>query len=345
MRIVASIFSICCLLDGGSPAVAAPFVEYGNHPASYGDHAIAATWSNGPVTSLTVQLETDITVLHADGIGQSQRTARNTLNYVPPSDPDNPQNYDNLQLVAEYGSRLPLLQHLSANGTSSLRYFFGTPITTGFDLFITDVDSSDLARIRAYDADDQLIDMNTWTLAGEGDLSLYKDTGTVFSSITAPTPNTTFSSNRVKLEAVDGTNYNRSYSILRAPSGADVARVSIHFEGVHNSPNREFGGNGSHIYVGLTRTPELPDFDDNDLVDGGDLLAWQLGFDPNGTNAAFGDGDANLDDTVDEHDLRAWQLRYGSPAANVPMASQVPEPTISALLVTGVFLAVGRRRA
>lgn len=311
---------------------AAPYVEYPGHPATYGDHTLSANWVDGPVTTLTLSLETDESILHADGNGQSQRTARNTLNFDSPSTPANPQNFDNLALLGEYGRRLPLLQHLTANGTSTLSYEFPTPVTTGFDLFVTDVDSSDVARVRAFSTDNQAIDMNLWTLAGEGDLSLYKDTGTAFSETVAPTPITTFSNNRVKLEAPNGTNYNRSYTILRAPVGVAVERVSVEFVGQFNSPNRAQGGNGSHIYVAITSTPDLPDFNASRRVDGGDFLVWQRGFDPANGDALGSEGDANLDGIVDELDLIAWRLRFGDSSANFVGISPVPEP--SGLLLT-----------
>ena len=70
------------------PARAQSFVEYPAHPATYGDHTIAATWAGGP-TSVSLQFFSDEAILHADGNGQSQRTARNTLTYVAPSAPTN----------------------------------------------------------------------------------------------------------------------------------------------------------------------------------------------------------------------------------------------------------------
>ena len=68
---------LLALALGGAarPARAQSFVEYPAHPATYGDHTIAATWAGGP-TSVTLQFFSDEAILHADGNGQSQRTAR-----------------------------------------------------------------------------------------------------------------------------------------------------------------------------------------------------------------------------------------------------------------------------
>lgn len=237
-------------------ASAQSFVEYPGHPATYGDHFVTATWVGGP-TTVTVELQTDESVLHGDGIGQSQRTARNTLNYVAPSDPGNPQNYDDLDLVAVYGSRLPLLQHIAADGVSTLSYTFSDAVIDGVDLLVADLDTSDDVTVRAFGVNGLPLDMTTWNLTAEGDLSLYKDTGTVFSPIIAPTPTTTFATNGIQLIAVDGTNYNRSYSVLRAPPGTGLERIEIEFTGIQNSQSRAQGGTGSHVYVALATPAQV----------------------------------------------------------------------------------------
>ncbi|MEZ4647747.1 MAG: T9SS type A sorting domain-containing protein [Candidatus Eisenbacteria bacterium] len=239
----------------GSPAFARAFVEYPGHPATYGDHTIDATWTDGP-TTVHLVFDSDESILHGDGNGQSQRTARNTLNHTPPSDPSNPQDYDDLALVAVYGTRLPLLQQMSANGTSTLTYEFGEPIATGFDVFVTDVDTSDDLFVRAFGPGDIALDMTTWSLAAEGDLSLYKNTGTGYSDIVAPPPFVVFAVDAIRVQAVDATNYNRSYSILRAPAGTFVSRFEVEFTGIQNSASRDQGGTGSHIYLGVSTTPE-----------------------------------------------------------------------------------------
>jgi len=332
-----------CAVVFATPLCAAPaLLEYPGHPGTYGDHTFTATWAGGPVPTVTVEYATDESVLHNDGNGQSQRTARNTLNFDAPSADTNPQNFDNLALVAQYGIRFPQLQQLAAAGTSTLTYRFPKDVDAGFDLFVNDLDSSDTTTIRAFGTAGAPLDMTTWTLAGVGDLSLYKNTGTEFSDIIAPTPTTVFSSGDIRLTAVDGTNYNRSYSILRAPIGTAVERVEIEFTGVHNSPDRDAGGNGSHVYLLLSTLPDEPDFDSDTDVDGHDFLTWQRGYDVAGTRA---EGDANRDGFVDGDDLQAWQEQYGALLASGAATEAIPEPTGSVLMLTALFLVVRRRCA
>ncbi len=233
-------------------ALGQSFIEYPSHPQTYGDHEVPTQWAGGP-SAITLTLETDESILHADGVGQSQRTARNTQNYV---DDGSPQNFDNLDVVNLYGARLPLLQQMSSNGTSTLSYHFATPINQRINLFITDVDSGDDVTVRAFDAAGNPIDMLQWTLADEGDLSLIKDTGTAMSSIVAPVPTTVFNTDGIRLTAVNNTNYNRSYSILRAPQNADIGRIDVEFTGLATSTSRAQPLNGSHVYVALAT--ELP---------------------------------------------------------------------------------------
>ncbi len=223
------------------------FVEYPNHPQTYGDHAVPTQWAGGP-SAITLTLETDESILHADGMGQSQRTARNTQNFV---DGGSPQNFDNLAVVDLYGSRLPLLQQMSSNGTSTLSYLFSTPINERINFFVTDVDSGDDVTVRAFDSAGNPLDMQQWILADEGDLSLIKDTGSAMSSIVAPVPTTVFSSNGIRLTAVNNTNYNRSYSVLRAPANVDIGRIDVEFIGLATSSSRTQPLNGSHVYVAL----------------------------------------------------------------------------------------------
>ena len=220
---VLSITSVIVLASQPPKTSGQSFVEYPNHPGTHGDHNVATEWVGGP-SALTLTLETDETILHADGIGQAQRTARNTQTFVVGG---SPQTYDNPDVIDLYGSRLPLLQQMSANGVSTLSYDFATPVNQRVNLFITDVDSGDIVRVRAFDSLGNPIDMRQWTLVDEGDLSLIRDTGTAMSTIVAPAPTTSFNANRIRLTAVDDMNYNRSYSILRAPENADLGRIDI----------------------------------------------------------------------------------------------------------------------
>lgn len=234
------------------------FVEYGNFANpddAYGSHTRPASWAGGP-SNVSVRLQADGTLLHDDGQGLSQRTARNTLNFTSPSSMDNPQDFDNLNVIDVYGSRLPLLQQMSASGTSTLIYEFAQPVNEGLDLFITDVDSDDSVLFRAFGSGNTPLDMTAWNLLGAGDLSLFKNTGLVFSPVIAPVPVTNFTTGSISLVAVDATNYNRSYSIFRAPASQSIERIEIDFTGTINSPNRVLAGNGSHIYVAIASVPE-----------------------------------------------------------------------------------------
>lgn len=242
------------LLSGS--ATAQVFVEYPNHPSTFGDHIIAPSpWAGGP-TSVTVSFVGDGT-LHEDGMGASQRTARNTLNYTPPYSAANPQNYDELITLSLYGERLPLLQQMSASGTSKLTYDFANPVDDALDLMVADLDQSDAVSVRAFTTNNQPLNMTLFSLVDETDLSTFKNTGTAFSPIIAPLPNTDFSIDAITLEAVDDTNYNRTISVLRSPINSAVERIEISFSGTRNSPDRESGRNASHVYVALaTAAPE-----------------------------------------------------------------------------------------
>lgn len=251
---VFSFASMIFMVSVSSDLLAQDFVEYPAHQATYGDHVVPTQWAGGPST-VTLVMETDEAILHADGMGQSQRTARNTQNFV---DDGSPQNFDNLNVIDLYGSRLPLLQQMSSNGISTLTYNFSTAINQSVDLFITDVDSGDDVTVRAFDSAGNPLDMSQWTLADEGDMSLIKDTGTAMSNIVAPVPTTVFNADGIRLTAISNTNFNRSYSILRAPDNADLGQIVVEFTGLATSTSRTQPQNGSHIYVALaTAVPVL----------------------------------------------------------------------------------------
>ena len=237
------------VMSGMSSKLAAQdFVESPNHVLTYGDHNLPTQWTGGP-SAVTLELETDPTILRADGMGQAQYTAQRPLNFV---DDGSPQNFDNLDLVNRYGSRLPLLLHYSANGTSTLIYSFNTSVNQPLDLFIADVDAGDDVTVRALDSAGNPMDMSTWTLAGEGDLSLIKNAGTAFSDIVAPVPTTVFTASGIRLTPSIIGNFNRSYSILRSPGNADLGRIEVEFTGLPTNTS-------AHIYVALaTAVPGLP---------------------------------------------------------------------------------------
>ena len=75
------------------------------------------------------------------------------------------------------------------------------------------------------------------------------------------------------------------------------------------------------------------DFDQDNDVDGFDLLALQRGL---GTTigASHADGDADRDGDVDIDDLLFWENAYGTTA--MVGAQAVPEPSLPALLICAV---------
>jgi hypothetical protein len=97
--------------------------------------------------------------------------------------------------------------------------------------------------------------------------------------------------------------------------------------------------------------PPVADFDNDGVVDGEDLAAWQEGFgefDGVGNPAAPADGDANGDFVVDGADFLAWQQQLGNVnmfAMNSASAAAVPEPlTLMLILQAVAFGSVLRRR-
>lgn len=59
------------------------------------------------------------------------------------------------------------------------------------------------------------------------------------------------------------------------------------------------------------------DFNNNGMVDGGDLVNWQRGFGMSGQDVGNGDGDANNDMTVDATDREIWEENYGLDATGI----------------------------
>ena len=256
-NLLATIAGCFMLLAVAECSLAQSFIEYPNHRQTYGDHSVTSEWDGGP-TVVTVTFNCDDATMHLDGDGLSQRTARNTQNFVAPADAGNPQNLDDPLVVDNYGTRLPLLQQMSASGTSVLTYSFASPISDAIDIFITDVDKSDVASVSAFDAGGNALDMRQWSLLAEGDLSNFKDTGSAFSNVMAPTPTTTFSASEISLTAVDDINYNRSYLLLRSSDLQSLSRLEVTFTGQQNSPSRELPSTGSHIYIAVSTASALP---------------------------------------------------------------------------------------
>lgn len=204
----------------------------------------------------------------------------------------------------------------------------------GLDLFVTDLDTSDSVSVRAFGSGGSALDMTQWTLAGEGDLSLYKNTGSDFSDVIAPTPITTFSSDSIDLTAVDSTNYNRSYSILRSPLDVTVESIEIEFTGIQNSASRDAPLTGSHVYLVLSTVPAIPgDFDGNRVVENADYQLWATTFGSTTELAADGNGNG----IVDAADFSIWQDSFDA-------ANAVPEPQGQLLLLLGMAWAMSPLR-
>ena len=229
------------LVSGMSSKLAAQnFIKYTFHPLTRGDHIVPTQWPGGP-SAVTLEFKTDPTILLGDGMEQAQYTVERGLSFVVDG---SPQFYDNLEVIDQYGPELPLLLHYSSNGTSTLSYSFTASVNQPLDLFVADVDAGDTVTVRAFDSAGNPIDMSKWTLAGEGDLSLILNAGTAFSDIVAEIPTVVFNANGICLTPISNRNFNRSYSILRAPRNADLRRIEIEFTGLKANTS-------AHIYVAL----------------------------------------------------------------------------------------------
>jgi hypothetical protein len=75
------------------------------------------------------------------------------------------------------------------------------------------------------------------------------------------------------------------------------------------------------LTLNLTGRVESADFDQNGVVDGTDLFAWQRGF-GKASGPTLADGDADGSGTVDAADLAVWRNRFGAESA----FENVPEP-------------------
>jgi len=98
---------------------------------------------------------------------------------------------------------------------------------------------------------------------------------------------------------------------LGGTAGDNVYEVSVQAD----------DGNGGTvaqtILVTVTQVAD-PDFDQNGIIDAGDLVIWQFGFGL--LNAGLADGDADNDNDVDGADFLAWQRGFGTSALSATQA-------------------------
>lgn len=87
---------------------------------------------------------------------------------------------------------------------------------------------------------------------------------------------------------------------------------------------------------------EDADFNNNNVVDGGDFLIWQRGFGKS-PGALPGDGDANGDGAVNGTDFNLWKAKFGGAPA-LAAAGGVPEPTGILMVLTAAMLVANAQR-
>ena len=86
------------------------------------------------------------------------------------------------------------------------------------------------------------------------------------------------------------------------------------------------------------------DFNNDDLVDGADLLIWQRGLGISDGTALLANGDANSDGNVTAADLTIWTSQFGTPGGAAAAVGAVPEPASIGLAALAVLGIAGRRR-
>ncbi|MEM9658657.1 MAG: hypothetical protein AAF961_09880 [Planctomycetota bacterium] len=99
-------------------------------------------------------------------------------------------------------------------------------------------------------------------------------------------------------------------------------------------------------FVGPITPPSLSlaaDFNEDGLVDGLDLSAWESGF-ATLAGASKTDGDANLDGVVDGADFLQWQRQHGRGTASSGVTTTaVPEPAAVTVAILGCFACAAAR--
>jgi autotransporter-associated beta strand protein len=93
---------------------------------------------------------------------------------------------------------------------------------------------------------------------------------------------------------------------------------------------------------GVLAVVSAADFDRDLSVDEADLVVWTAGLGTSGATHAQGDADG--DQLVDGGDFLAWQLQFGDAASARPSSAPVPEPHVALMLVTAAAALMVRRR-
>ena len=96
------------------------------------------------------------------------------------------------------------------------------------------------------------------------------------------------------------------------------------------------------IVVDVSDAASTGDFNDDDIVDGNDFLAWQRNYGVQ-NNATLGMGDGNRDKKVTSRDLDVWKFQFGETGAHHAVTA-VPEASSLCLLTIGMLLTAAKRR-
>lgn len=213
----------------------------------YGNRAFTnVVWGSGyPTVSAQFSTSTNVVFSPADGGGQKQRMANNTL--TPGlTESDNPD------FISVYTNNLRLNALIADTGTVSLTYAFSSAMTL-VDLMLTDVDDDDVLTI-ALSGPGGTIAPSNLVFVDEGDLSLTINAGgrPPLELATPPAWNPTTG----QLAAQVPWNENRSYTVLRVPEGIAVSNIVLTLSGTNPDTDGPSGpALGSHVYVTLWATP------------------------------------------------------------------------------------------
>ncbi|HEX6962682.1 MAG TPA: hypothetical protein VF175_12495 [Lacipirellula sp.] len=149
----------------------------------------------------------------------------------------------------------------------------------------------------------------------------------------------------------DGTGESNDNSLVYQPEGNAFRILGIDFidtveesaGGISQPEDTGF----SFAFIDFVTAPSLPggdflaaDFNEDGMVDGADLNAWESAFGP--SNAG---GDTDDDGDTDGADFLTWQRQLGTTPAAAPVAAAIPEPgSIALAMLAGLALVASRRR-